>query len=82
MIDLGLLCARRSMNDEKLRQVREWQREEGMIYVALAIFHGSWPYEKFLSTNPTPEEKKYVDGWLRANLVGENKNKIIPGFND
>lgn len=45
------------MNDEKLRQIREWQWEEGVSCVALTIFRGSWPYNKFLSTNPTPEEK-------------------------
>ena len=70
------------MNDEKLRQVREWQWEEGVSCVALSIFMGAWPYKKFLATNPTPEEKKYVDDWLRGNLVGEDKDKIIPGFND
>ena len=43
---------------------------------------GAWPYKKFLATNPTPEEKKYVDDWLRGNLVGKDKDKIIPGFND
>lgn len=70
------------MNNEKLRQVRDWQWKEGAICVALAIFQGLWPYKKFLATNPTPEEKKYVDGWLRGNLVGKDKDKVIPGFND
>lgn len=71
------------MNDEKLRQVREWQWEEGVSMVAYSIFMGSWPYKKFLSTNPTPEEKKYVDDWLRAHLaLPKYKGKIIPGFND
>ena len=71
------------MNDEKLRQVREWQWEEGVSMIAVTIFRGSWPYKKFLATNPTPEEKKYVDDWLRAHLaLPEYKDKIIPGFND
>ncbi len=71
------------MNDEKLRQVREDQWEEGIHFVTLAIFHGSWPYSKFLSTNPTPEEKKYVDDWIKAHLaLPKYKGKIIPGFND
>ena len=46
------------MNDEKLRQVEKDQWKEGIHFVALAIFQGSWPYKKFLSTNPTPEGKK------------------------
>ena len=70
------------MNDEKMRQVWEWQWKEGLICIALAIFQGSWPYEKFLATHPDAKAKKYVDDWLRGNLVGEDKDKIIPGFND
>ena len=70
------------MNDEKLRQVREWQWEEGLIMIACTIFSGDCTYSAFLATHPDAKEKKYVDDWLRGNLVGEDKDKIIPGFND
>ena len=71
------------MNDEKLRQVREWQWEEGLAMIVCTIFAGNCTYDSFLATNPTPEEKKYVDDWLRAHLaLPKYKDKIIPGFND
>ena len=70
------------MNDEKLRQVREWQRKEGLIMIACTIFAGDCTYDAFLATHPDAKAKKYVDDWLRGNLVGKDKDKIIPGFND
>ena len=71
------------MNDEKYRQIQEDQREQELVYIALSIFQGSWPYNKFLANNPTPEGKKYIDDWLRAHLaLPKYKGKIIPGFND
>ena len=71
------------MNDEKLRQVREDQRNEDMHFVASSIFAGLWSYSGFVATSPDPHVKKYVDDWLRAHLaLPEYKGKIIPGFND
>lgn len=70
------------MNDERTTQRREDQWEEGIHFVAAAIFIGSWSYGKFLSTNPNVKAKKYVDDWLTGQLaMPKNKGKIIPGFN-
>ena len=71
------------MNDEKMRQVLDEQWEEGVHFVAAAIFHGSYSYEISLSTNPEERSKKYVDDWLNRQLSSPKyKGKIIPGFND
>lgn len=73
---------RRSMNDEKRRQVLAGQWEEGVHFIALSIFNGSMSYVKFLSLKPDTKEKKYVDDWLKGQLSApEYKGKIIPGFN-
>ena len=70
------------MNDELTRQKLEDQWEEGVHFVTLAIFNGSWSYAKFLSTNPDSKAKKYVDDWLNRQLSSPKyKGKIIPGFN-
>ena len=71
------------MNNEKMKQVLDWQWEEGVSMVACTIFHGNLPYQAFLDANPDAKAKKYVDDWLNWQLVKpENKGKIIPGFND
>ena len=71
------------MTDERTRQRIECQWQDGIHFVTLAIFHGSWSYERFLATNPDVKAKKYVDDWLKAHLaLPEYKGKIIPGFND
>ena len=64
------------------RQIEEGQWEEGLAMIACTIFNGDCTYDAFLATHPDAKEKKYVDDWLRGNLVGEDKDKIIPGFND
>ena len=71
------------MTDEKLKQVRELQWEEGLAMIACTIFHGNCHYGAFLATDPDAKEKKYVDDWLTAQLaLPKYKGKIIPGFND
>lgn len=70
------------MNDEKMSQVWDWQWEGGISMVACTIFHGNYPYNSFLATNPDAKAKKYVDDWLNGQLsLPEHKGKIIPGFN-
>ena len=46
------------MTDEKLKQVRELQWEEGLAMIACTIFHGNYPYGFFLATDPDAKEKK------------------------
>lgn len=70
------------MNHDKMRQIEEDQRNEDMHFAAASIFAGLWSYRDFLATHPDEGLKKNVDDWLRGNLVGEDKDKIIPGFND
>ena len=70
------------MNNEKMMQVLDSQWEDGIHFVAAAIFHGSYSYAKFLSKNPEEKSKKYVDDWLNRQLSSPKyKGKIIPGFN-
>ena len=70
------------MNNEKKKHVLADQREEGINFVALAIFKGVWSYKRFLATNSDVKAKKYVDDWLNGQLAKpENRGKIIPGFN-
>ena len=38
------------------------------------IFNGEMTYEHFLETHPKPEERKYVNDWLRRKLVGAEEN--------
>ena len=71
------------MTDERKKQMIEDQWEEGIHFVTLSIFHGSYSYAKFLATNPDDKAKKYVDDWLNGHLaMPQYKGKIIPGFND
>ena len=64
------------------RQIEEGQWEEGLSMIADSVFRGFWGYNDFLATHPDAKAKEYVDDWLRGNLVGKDKDKIIPGFND
>lgn len=71
------------MDNERIRQRLDDQWEEGIHFVTLAIFYGSWSYSRFLATNPDAKAKKYVDDWLKGHLaLPKYKDKIIPGFND
>lgn len=71
------------MLTEREKQIFAGQWEEGINMVTLAIWEGCWSYKRFLATNPTAKEKKYVDDWLNGHLaMPQYKGKIIPGFND
>lgn len=71
------------MTDERRKQMIEDQKDEGIHFVTLCIFHGSYSYAQFLETKPDAHDKKYVDDWLRDHLARpEYKGKIIRGFND
>lgn len=71
------------MTNERLKQIREIQWEEGISMIAYTILCGHLTYNDFLlECKPDNAAIKYVDDYLKGALkLPENKGKIIPGFN-
>ena len=68
--------------EDYILQRRKSDDQWVLSIIASAIYRGDMTYGDWLAKyHPTPEEKKDVDKYLRAQFV-ENGEKNIPGFND
>ena len=77
-----MLSNKKELYESLLRQRREDDEMWIMVQPALKILDDELTYEGFLSSNPTPRERKVVEDCMWHHLRTTHKGKIIPGFND